>query len=220
MMKVSENPFVFKLDHIVFEGVGGRVGPLSLEVARGDDRVVYLGDSREGMTLARIIKGTVTPTEGAVIKKSGDATGWIVRDGIIVLVGEEFFSKTVRDEITFAAQVGKAKGTVPMKPFLTGIMARSGLDTCLDKDILGLSDGERRMLVLVSALCMLPDCLVFLDPLQGFDEWRLARYLDLLRYGKETLGFASLQILPEGRGSISFGTPSASEESVVERKRP
>jgi ABC-type taurine transport system ATPase subunit len=215
-MKVPGNSFVFKLDQIVFEGVG----PLSLEVARGDDRVVYLDDSRDGMTLIGIIKGMISPLDGAVVKGNGDTTGWIVRDGIIALAGEDFFSKTVQDEIAFSAKVGEAKGTVEMEVFLPVALERSGLGSRLDRDIRELSDFERHMLILTSALCMLPDCLVFLDPLRGFDEVQSTRYLDLLRYGKGMVGFATLQILPEGQAPISLETPPVAEGYRDERRRP
>ena len=205
-MKVPENFFVFKLDRIVFEGVDGQIGPLSFEVARRDDWAVYLDDSRDGEMLARIIKGIAAPLEGRVIKSSGDATGWVVPDGIIALMGEDFFSKTVRDEIAFSVRVGEAKGTLEMGPFVSKVLRRSEFASRLKEDISSLSKFERHLLVLASALCMLPECLILLDSLQGLGEDEAPRYLDLLRYGRKMVGFATLQIVSVGGTPVPFET--------------
>ena len=205
-MKVPENFFVFKLDRIVFEGVDGQIGPLSFEVARRDDWAVYLDDSRDGEMLARIIKGIAAPLEGRVIKSSGDATGWVVPDGIIALMGEDFFSKTVRDEIAFSVRVGEAKGTLEMGPFVSKVLRRSEFASRLKEDISSLSKFERHLLVLASALCMLPECLILVDPFQGVGKDEAPRYLNLLRYGRKMVGFATLQIVSVGGTPVPFET--------------
>ena len=204
-MKIPGSPFIFKLDQVVFEGVGGEVGPLTLTVGRGEDCVVTLEKPRDGEVLVQIIKGITTPREGRVVKKSGEATGWIVPDGIIALVGEDFFSKTVEEELVFAARVGEARGAVIMVPFVSRILERSGFESRLKESIVNLSLFRRQLLILAAALCMLPECLIFLDPLRGLEDEEAIHYLDLLRYGKETVGFATVQIISDGGRPMSLG---------------
>jgi len=197
---------VLTLDGVVFEGTSGRVGPIRLEVAGGTDHILSLEHREDGLKLIRIIKGMVSPLEGRVIKGGEDVTGWVVKDECVALIEtESFFSRIVQEEISFSAMAGEAKGKFPVAPFLDEILRASGFDLQLDRPIDQLAGFERQILALIAALLMLPDLLVFIDPLDGLDERQRSRYLALVGLGKWELGFSTLQIalnegniIPEG----------------------
>lgn len=219
-MKNPSIRVVFSLKQVVFEGARGKIGPLTLDVSAGEDHVLFLEDPGDGMTLVRIIKGMAAPLSGRVLKEGEDTTGWIIRDGIVALVDGPFFSRTVRDEIAFAVRVGESKRKIEMTPFLSEILRKTGCEMAGDKIVTNLSDFEGRLLVLASGLLMLPDCLVIQEPLRGLDDRQTARYLDLLRYGKETVGFATLQLMPEGHKPIPLETSPAPLPPETEETRP
>lgn len=194
-MSEKSQKFVLSLKNVVFKGISGKVGPISLEISSGTDHLLTLNYREDGLKLIRIIKGIAVPLSGKVIKDSRDMMGWIVKDECIALVEEEsFFSMTVRDEIAFAAMAGEAKRKLPMTPFLGAVLGTSGLDSQLDCPIEQLNGFQKRVLSLTSSLLMLPNLLIFLDPFAGLDERQRVIYLDLLNLGKKNIGLATLQI--------------------------
>ncbi len=190
----SEKP-ILHLKDVVFEGVSGKVGPLNIKIESCSDHVLPLDSQEDGLELIRIIKGITAPERGRVFKGGEDVTGWIVRDGCVALVEpERFFSVTVRDEISFAAMAGEARGKAPVTPLLSDILDVSGLRGKIGHSIDKLSGLERQVLALASSLLMLPSLLVFLDSLDGFDEVLRDRYIRLVALGKKKLEVSTLQI--------------------------
>lgn len=194
-MAESLPPPVLTLDGVLFEGASGRVGPIRLEVAAGTDHIISLEHREDGLKLIRIIKGMASPLEGRVIKEGEDVTGWVVKDGCVALIEtESFFSRIVREEISFSVLAGEAKEKLPVAPFLDEILRESRFDSLLQLPIEQLTGFERQILALIASLLMLPDLLVFMDTLDGLDERQRSRYITLVGLGKRKLGFSTLQI--------------------------
>ena len=194
---------ILRLKDVVFEGVSGKVGPLNIKIESCSDHVMPLDSQEDGLELIRIIKGITAPKRGRVFKGEEDVTGWIIRDGCVVLVEpERFFSATVRDEISFAAIVGEAKGKVPVAPLLGDILEVSGLEGKISHSIDKLSGLERQILALASSLLMFPSLLVFLDPLDGFNEISRDRYIRLVALGKRRLEVSTLQVAVKKKNLI------------------
>ena len=210
---------VLSLEEVFFKGVAGEVGPLSLGITAGEDKTAVLKDPQDCVLLTQIVKGMSAPLKGRVIKKGKDATGWVMPDGIVALMGQSFFSKTVKEEILFAAGVGETKRKIDIPPFLSGVLERSGFELWDERPISELSSFEKKMLVLVSALLMTPECLVWVNPLDGLTSSQIERYLTLLRYGKDIVRFATLQILSEGQLPFSFEDSPRGEIGGVGRWR-
>ncbi len=186
---------VLEIRELEFEGVHGKVGPITFTLSPGENHVVYFDETRDGMAFARILKGMAFPLKGRVLKRGRDVTGWIVRDGIVVLIEGAFFSGTVGEELTFARNVGRAKASFDLDSLLAGIVERTGF--CLEdlRLISDLTPYHRALLTLANALLMLPTCLVFLDPMNGFDNKQRVTYLELVSYGKSNLNYATLQVI-------------------------
>ncbi len=196
---------ILSLNGVVFQGVSGEVGPVNLELRPGEDRALTMDFLDDGLRLVRIIKGMERPLRGQVLKNGKDATGWIVRDGIIALTGnEEFLSTTVEEEISFAVDVGKAKGRAGLTDLLPVVLELSGFNANLKRPISGLNETERDLLALASSLLMLPDLVVLVEVF-GEEGLRPCRYQDLLNHGKRVLRFSTLRIV----------TASASQRPVT-----
>ncbi len=186
---------ILKLNNLVIHSGQDNLGPLNLEITEGSDHTLILDNLDLGLELIRVIKGISTPIRGRVIKKDKNVTGWIVPDGCIALIEHEnFFSATVREEIAFAASVGKARGKVRMIPLLDRVLQVSGLGEHLFSAISELRDAEKQILALASTLLMTPALIIFLNPLAGMDQEIRVPYLQLLEIGKQSISFSTLQI--------------------------
>ena len=164
MTAIEEKKITLKLDGLFYEGATGIVGPIDLEIHEGEDVVLSLGESGDGLALVRVIKGISSPKKGKVIKNGWDATGYVTPDGCVALIEpERFFSVTVRDEIAFSSRVGESKGHVSMAGFLRALLDLSGFAGRETQKIERLNAGDRRLLALLSALLMFPNLLILLE---------------------------------------------------------
>ena len=203
IMEMETENAVFSLKGVTFTGAAGVIGPLDMVISRQAGNVLLMKNKKDRLKLVRIIKGLESPDSGKIVKHGADATGWIVPDGIVCVVDRgRFFSRTVQAELAFAADVAKAKNPEKADRLLPLILEYAGIGDKTAGPINPLDEFDRALLSLVCALCMLPEAIILLNPLEGLDATQATRCASLLAFGREGIGCASLQVVSQTEWAI------------------
>ena len=129
-------------------------------------------------TLAKVIAGILTPTQGRILLDGEDITGLSItqraRKGISFAFQQpvRFKGLTVKDLITLAS--GKSIGVPEACDYLSevGLCAKDYIDREVDAS---LSGGEVKRIEIASILARNADLMIFDEPEAGIDLWSFAR---------------------------------------------
>ncbi len=169
---------MIKLTNIT-AGMGGfSLGPLSLEIGKGEYFVV-LGPSGAGKTvLLEIMAGLRRPKSGEVWINGTDATqlspekrkvGYVPQDYVL------FPFLNVYDNIAFGLREVNCPG-LPVDENLRRMAQLLGISHLLARSVRTLSGGEKQRISLARALVLAPKVLLLDEPLSNLDL-KTARYL-------------------------------------------
>ena len=175
---------MLELKNLVFEvpaddgGTKRIIDDLSLTIP--DDRFTVITGPNGGgkSTLAKVIAGILTPTQGRIILDGEDITGLGIteraRKGISFAFQQpvRFKGLTVKDLITLAS--GKSIGEPEACDYLAevGLCAKDYIDREVDAS---LSGGEVKRIEIASILARNADLMIFDEPEAGIDLWSFAR---------------------------------------------
>ncbi|MQY43886.1 zinc ABC transporter ATP-binding protein ZnuC [Epibacterium sp. SM1969] len=179
------------MSHVSLEGVslayGGKtvLSNVSFAIDAGEI-VTIVGPNGSGKSsLLRLIIGATTPTQGAVIKKTGLRIGYVPQklhiDPTLPLTVRRFLSlpKRVDDSTAFEA------------------LERVGADKLVKQQMTDLSGGQFQRVLLARALLNTPDLLILDEATQGLDQPGSAAFYRLVETVRQDLGCAVLMVSHE-----------------------
>ena len=148
--------------------------------------VVFTGPNGGGKTtLAKIIMGLVTPTEGQILWNGQDVTHMTITERAKLGISygfqqpPRFKGITVRDLLTIASGDDKlSKDKCCQYLTKVGLCANDYLDREVD---VSLSGGEVKRIEIASILARNADLMIFDEPEAGIDLWSFARLTDTFR---------------------------------------
>lgn len=136
-------------------------------------------------TLAKVIAGILTPTQGRILFNGEDITGLSITDrarkGISFAFQQpvRFKGLTVKDLITLAS--GKDIGVPEACNYLSevGLCAKDYIDREVDAS---LSGGEVKRIEIATILARKSPLMIFDEPEAGIDLWSFAKLTETFRY--------------------------------------
>lgn len=145
--------------------------------------VVFTGPNGGGKTtLAKIIMGLVTPTEGQILWNGQDVTHMTITERAKLGISygfqqpPRFKGITVRDLLTIASGDDKlSKDKCCQYLTKVGLCANDYLDREVD---VSLSGGEVKRIEIASILARNADLMIFDEPEAGIDLWSFARLVE------------------------------------------
>ena len=148
--------------------------------------VVFTGPNGGGKTtLAKIIMGLVTPTEGQILWNEQDVTHMTITERAKLGISygfqqpPRFKGITVRDLLTIASGDDKlSKDKCCQYLTKVGLCANDYLDREVD---VSLSGGEVKRIEIASILARNADLMIFDEPEAGIDLWSFARLTETFR---------------------------------------
>ena len=164
--------------------------------------VVFTGPNGGGKTtLAKIIMGLVTPTEGQILWNGQDVTHMTITERAKLGISygfqqpPRFKGITVRDLLTIASGDDKlSKDKCCQYLTKVGLCANDYLDREVD---VSLSGGEVKRIEIASILARNADLMIFDEPEAGIDLWSFARLTETFeqihRQGSATMIIISHQ---------------------------
>ena len=164
--------------------------------------VVFTGPNGGGKTtLAKIIMGLVTPTEGQILWNGQDVTHMTITERAKLGISygfqqpPRFKGITVRDLLTIASGDDKlSKDKCCQYLTKVGLCANDYLDREVD---VSLSGGEVKRIEIASILARNADLMIFDEPEAGIDLWSFARLTETFeqihREGEATMIIISHQ---------------------------
>ena len=164
--------------------------------------VVFTGPNGGGKTtLAKIIMGLVTPTEGQILWNGQDVTHMTITERAKLGISygfqqpPRFKGITVRDLLTIASGDEKlSKDKCCQYLTKVGLCANDYLDREVD---VSLSGGEVKRIEIASVLARNADLMIFDEPEAGIDLWSFARLTETFEQihqeGKATMIIISHQ---------------------------
>ena len=162
----------------------GILNDVSLTVA-DHQFVVITGPNGGGKsTLAKVIAGILTPTQGRILLDGEDITGLSItqraRKGISFAFQQpvRFKGLTVKDLITLAS--GKSIGVPEACDYLSevGLCAKDYIDREVDAS---LSGGEVKRIEIATILARKSGLMIFDEPEAGIDLWSFAKLTETFR---------------------------------------
>lgn len=154
--------------------LGGRVVLDDLHFDLTARRIGIIGRNGSGKsTLARVLAGLVTPQSGQVTMDGINPA--LDRGNALRLIGilfqnpdHQIIFPTVTEEIAFGLlQLGMGKAEVATR--VSEMLARFDRGDWAERSVTALSEGQRRLLCLMSVLAMAPRLLILDEPLAGLD---------------------------------------------------
>ena len=155
----------FRIGRFEMDGLTLRVDP--------GEYFVLTGHNGAGKSLLiKLIAGLYRPL-GGTIRINGrdlqDLPPWKRNLGYVPQEGILFPNRDVRGNILFGLQMRRLSGT-EQQDRLGEVTALLGIDGLLDRDVEGLSGGERQKVGLARALVLEPDVLLLDEPVSAIDE--------------------------------------------------
>jgi ABC-type bacteriocin/lantibiotic exporter with double-glycine peptidase domain len=186
---------------------------ISLEVEAGAAIAVLGGSAAGKSTLARLLVGIVSPTEGEIRFEAqhADGTVWLADcTGIAFVDQSAFFPKgSLRSAITFwneAAPEADIARALADAEIADVVGARpGGIDGLIGEGGSGFSGGERQRLAIARALVDRPRILVLDDATSHLDEATEARVIENLRRRGITLILLTSRASAARRFDAVFG---------------
>ena len=187
------NVIVAKNLSFEYEGEKAALKDVSFELQKGS-LVFVAGNSGAGKsTLLNIINGLIPEViegklQGALVIENKDNLKIEERSKIIGNVFQnprsQFFTTNSTAELVFAMEnFGISKEE--MKKRLSEIVDKFDLEELMNRNIFGLSSGERQLLALASALIMDPSVIIFDEPSANLDYGNAMRLRNQLKKLKD-----------------------------------
>ena len=159
---------------------------VSLSLAKGE-AVTLIGPNGAGKTsLVRLLLGLTPPSSGSVFRAPGVRIGLVPQrlniNPIMPLSVQRLMRLTQRWSWKTAQTALKA------------VLAQTGAESLLDRQVIDLSGGELQRVLLARALLNEPAILVLDEPVQGVDVQGQTALYALIREVREKLGCAVLMI--------------------------
>lgn len=154
---------------------GGRAEILkhvSIEVKGGEFLGVLGGSGQGKSTLMNILAGLVEPTSGHVMVDGTTVGSFDLEAGGIGFVPQDDIvhsELTVRQALTFTAQLRLAVPDEALKTLIEGTIRRLGLEKQKDQPIRLLSGGQRKRVNIATELLARPPVLFLDEPTSGLD---------------------------------------------------
>lgn len=175
---------------------------INLDFKRGQVHSI-VGKSGSGKTtILELIDGLIMPTSGTLEvgnfclengKLSSNINNMRVKVGLVFQFPEEqFFCKTVKQEIEFGMNCFKYKTSTIDKRVIDALKMVGLSEEYLDRDPFSLSHGEMRSVAIASVLAFNPKVIIFDEPTIGLDnvsKKNLIRLIKMLkvRYSKNII---------------------------------
>jgi len=167
---------------------------INLDLNKGKVHAI-IGKSGSGKTtILELIDGLIVPTSGSIavgnyhLENNGipkNINNMRVKVGLIFQIPEEqFFCKTVKQEIEFGMNCFHYKTSTIEKRVLDALKMVGLDETYLDRDPFSLSYGEMRSIAIASVLAFNPKVILFDEPTMGLDsasKKNLIRLIKLLK---------------------------------------
>jgi molybdopterin-binding protein len=178
---------------IRLERIGARKGrfelrDVSLALETGAYGVV-IGPAGSGKTtLLEVVAGLLAPQSGHVTIGGTDAGGVPPEERGVGLVYQHAFlfpHLSVRENISYGAADGAS---------MAEAAARMGVDALLDREVRGLSGGERQLVALARALARRPRLLLLDEPFSALDPRRRSLIRREVRALHREWGLTTLQV--------------------------
>jgi molybdopterin-binding protein len=178
---------------IRLDGITARKGrfaldDVSFELAAGGYGVV-IGPAGSGKTtLLEVIAGLLPPKSGSVSLNGADVRRTPPEDRGIGFVYQHAFlfpHLSVRENVAYGAANADA---------MTEACDRLGVTPLLDRDVRGLSGGERQLVALARALARKPQLLLLDEPFSALDPRRRTRVRREVRALHREWGLTTLQV--------------------------
>ncbi len=161
-----------KLENLLIEVPGFKVGPVSLGLKEGEFFVI-LGPTGSGKSLLlECIAGLVKEKAGKILLKGRDITSLPPERRRITIIYQDvmlFPHMNVRENITYGAKVRGIKKSIINKK-LGELSSALGIEHLLEKKPETLSGGEAQRVALARSLMIEPDILLLDEPLSSLDQ--------------------------------------------------
>jgi cobalt/nickel transport system ATP-binding protein len=179
-------PPLLELEKVSFryQGRFDAIHEVDLCVRKGE-RVALLGPTRSGKTtLLKILYGGLTPETGKVrvfgeclpLERTKRLTGIQARIGMSSQhPGDKFFRPTVLDELIYGSGVADIPSAIRTS-HVQKVSEAIGINELLDRSPEQLSEGEKQMVGIASALIGFPEVLMLDEPTAGLSDF-LKRHL-------------------------------------------
>ena len=145
------------------------VGDVSLELYEGEISAVVGANGAGKSTLGLLLAGVLRPSRGTV--DVGDDVAYVFQ-----YPERGFLATTVRDEVRYAATIGRRIARDP-----DTLLERFGLARLAEANPHSLSHGEKRRLSVASALVSSPTVLILDEPTFGQDLRNVRELITILR---------------------------------------
>ena len=173
-----------------------KLGPLDLDIGRGE-YFVLLGPNGSGKSvLIKLICGVYLPASGTVVVAGRDVTtvppwergiGYAPQDALL------FPHLNVERNIEFALEMsGVAKETRFER--VKDLMGMLGIEHLRERSVEGLSGGERQKISIARALAHKPRLLLLDEPVSAVDERARGEICRLLRQIHEAYSVATIHV--------------------------
>jgi putative spermidine/putrescine transport system ATP-binding protein len=192
------------------------LGPVTLEVARGET-VVLLGPSGCGKTtLLRIIAGLETPdANGRVLFNKTDVTRVPIERRNVGMVFQSyalFPNMNVADNIGYGLKI-RGVNAVERRARIAKLVALTGIEGLEHRRIDQLSGGQRQRVALARAVAVRPSVLLLDEPLTALDAALRERLRGELNRLLRTLGITTIYVTHDQSEAMALG-----DRIVVMRK--
>jgi cobalt/nickel transport system ATP-binding protein len=183
---VSDNDFVLKRVRHEYRRGSPALGPLELEIGRGQHVAVVGANGSGKSTLLRILDGLVFPSTGEVLAFDEPLTeaalehpvfrrGFRSRVGFVFQEADvQLFCSNVLDELAFGPlQLGLP--TEDVRRRVEEVAGQLRIDKLLDRPPYSLSGGEKKRVAIASVITMQPRVLLLDEPTAALDPRPLGR---------------------------------------------
>lgn len=197
---------------------------LSLSICSGE-YAVLLGQTGQGKTtLLEIICGLRSITEGQVLVRGVDVTGWAPADRQIGYVPQDlalFPNLNVRQHLEFALKLRRQAQHICQQRTLE-LADLLGIGHLLSRTIVGLSGGEAQRVALGRAIAFHPAVLLLDEPLSALDSDTRSDMHELLLRLKANTGMTTLHVTHnlEEAAALADRTFRLVGGQIVEVKNP
>ncbi|MFP3080494.1 MAG: ATP-binding cassette domain-containing protein [Acidilobus sp.] len=187
-------PALLRLEGVVTRLGSFTLGPVDLEVSRGEAVLLFGPNGAGKSTLLKTILGAYRPLRGRVLIDGVDVTGMPINKRGIGYVPQGlglFDNMTVRGNIEFPL---RARGVprAERETAVNEIAGRLGLSELLERRVTELSGGQMQRVAIARAVVARPKLLLMDEPASNLDPNSVEDLVDLVNYVSRELGVATV----------------------------
>lgn len=183
-----------KLEGLVAKVGNFTLGPISLELERGEVALVFGPNGAGKTTLLKTILGFYRPIEGKIIINGVDSTYMPINRRNIGYVPQStalFDNMSVRDNVEFGLKV---RG-VPRKErekLVREMAERLHIAELLDRRVSELSGGQMQRVAIARAVIVRPSLLLLDEPTSNLDPTSVEELIDIIRHVTKEFGITTI----------------------------